>query len=128
MQFRLKTSGRAHTILKDLYASTKITPNILARLAFSLSLMNPEPIENFQSDTNNGMEFNRPTLTGDHDILYRCLLMQREQRFISDDEFFPRLMKLHIDRGVEQLWAEYRYTGSYERFITHLTKIGVDQV
>lgn len=42
------------------------------------------------------------------------------QRHITDDEFFPTLIKAHLDRGMVMLDQEQRYAGD---FLTHLAEL-----
>ena len=119
MQFRLKTSHQTAEILKYLQSCTGLTPNVLARLAISLSLLDQEPVANFITNAN-GIEFNRHTLTGQYDVVFKCLIAKHENRPITDNEYFPDLIKLHLDRGSAKLQNEYKYAGNYEKFIINL--------
>ena len=60
---KIKISNDATQKLRTLKIRTGLTPNILCRLGFCLSLNEPgiPRLTNFQED---GMEFNRYTLTG----------------------------------------------------------------
>lgn len=127
MQFRLKTSKDTMDILKQLQTNTNLTPNILARLAISLSLLLEEPIEHFESDTN-GLEFNRNTLTGTQDFVYKAIIAQQLGRPVSDEEYFPTLIKKHLDRGAKLLENEYKYAGNYEKFIKSLANFEMEMV
>lgn len=122
MNFRLRMSLQTTNILKELQKSTQLTPNVLARLAISLSLIQPElPPE--KEIEQNGMEINRHTLTGQHDLMFRCLIAQRHGRRITDKEYFPGLVNRHLDRGAKLLLHEYKYAGNYEKFIKHLVSL-----
>ncbi|AGE22667.1 DNA sulfur modification protein DndE [Geobacillus stearothermophilus] len=127
MQFRLKTSKETMDILKQLQSSTNLTPNVLARLAIALSLLSKEPIESFESDTN-GLEFNRNTLTGEYDFVYKALIAQQLGRPITDDEYFPSLIKKHLDRGAKWLENEYKYAGNYEKLIKGLANFELEMI
>jgi DNA sulfur modification protein DndE len=119
MNFRLKTSKYAEEKLKQLQSTTNITPNILARMAVSLSLREPSPVSN-EEINNNGIDFNRTTLTGEYDYVYKVLIAQHAQREITDDEYFPKLFNAHLERGIRLLSGEYQYAGNYEKLITNL--------
>jgi len=125
MNFRLRTSARTIRILKELQNSTQLTPNVLARLAIGLSLIQPD-LPGEEKDSN-GLEINRHTLTGQHDLLFRCLIAQRHGRHIRDEEYFPGLLKSHLDRGAELLLNEYHYAGNYERLVRNLIAIGAER-
>ncbi|MFZ3172298.1 MAG: DndE family protein [Carboxydocellales bacterium] len=125
MQFRLKTSVKTMNILKDLQSCTNLTPNVLARLAISLSLGDPDQVDNFPTNTN-GLEFNRHTLTGSHDLIYKSLIAQHCGRHLTDEEYFPYYIKLHLDRGVIKLFNEYKYAGNFEKLITNLVNLSTE--
>lgn len=127
LNFRLKTSVKTQEILKELQNSTNLTPNILARLAISLSLFDPEPVEDFETN-NNGLEFNRHTLTGSHDIVYKALISNHCKRHLTDEDYFPYYIKLHLDRGAIKLVNEYKYAGNYEKFIANLVNKNMEEV
>ena len=67
-----------------------------------------------------GRELNRQTITGDADVMYKCLVQTVEQRHITDEEFFPSYVKAHIDRGMLLLDQEQRYSGD---LLIHLTEL-----
>lgn len=120
MNFRLKTSKKAQDILLDLKSKTNITPNILARYAISLSLLDPNKISKFNYD-NNGLEFQRHILTGKYDCVYKALIIQHAEEELTDDDYFPKYIKAHLERGIHYLNSEYNYAGNYEKFITALS-------
>ncbi|MCP3742479.1 DNA sulfur modification protein DndE [Rossellomorea sp. BNER] len=119
MNFQLKTSNYVAERLKQLHASTNLTPNILARLAIALSLKQ-EGIPDIPRSESNGRDFNRNTLTGEHDYLYRALMAQHANREVSDEEFFPGLFNAHLERGIRLLSGEYQHAGNYDKFILNL--------
>lgn len=121
MNFRLRTNTKTAEILKSLQSTTNLTPNILSRLAISLSLLDPSMPDPVQSD-NNGLEFNRNTLTGDQDYFYKVLICQHANRPVKEEEYFPNLFNAHLTRGVELLEQEYKYSGNYDKFILNLVK------
>ncbi len=126
MNFRLRMSLQTTNILKELQNNTQLTPNVLARLAISLSLIQSDlpPEDEIES---NGMEINRHTLTGQHDLLFRCLIAQRHGRYITDDEYFPSLIGRHLDHGAKLLLNEYKYARNYENFIKNLVAMGAKE-
>ncbi|WP_404303123.1 DNA sulfur modification protein DndE [Paenibacillus sp. DP01] len=126
MNFRLKTSKSTAEKLKLLNASTGLTPNILARYAVCLSLRDPQPITKLVKDMG-GIEFNRNTLTGEYDFIFKALIAQHESKNITDEEFFPDLFNAHLERGIRILASEYNYAGNSEKLILnliHVTKEG----
>lgn len=119
MFFRLRTSIKTANDLKFLQDATKLTPNILARIAIAISLRDSNPVDNLKTN-NNGLEFMRSTLTGNHDVIYKALIAQHCGRRLTDEEYFPHYIKLHLDRGCAMLMNEYKYAGNYEKLINNL--------
>lgn len=119
MNYRLKTSKRTEEKLQEMETKIRLTPNLLTRYAVVLSLRNPEPVVNYVKD-NLGREYNRVTLTGVYDFLFKSLIAQHEQREITDDEYFPSLYNAHLERGITMLENEYDYAGNSEKMIINL--------
>lgn len=87
---------------------TGITPNILARMGFMLSLKDMRiPLsEDFPED---GMEINRYTLTGDNDLLFCSFLKQRCHKDNLDVKAeMPNQFRAHMNRGVFMLSARIK--------------------
>ena len=62
--------------VRTLKGRTGLTPNVLCRFALSLSLRDPG-VPDPDAFANDGMEFNRYTLLGVHEVLILSLLRQR---------------------------------------------------
>lgn len=121
MNFRLKTSKATADRLKQLQTTLGLTPNIISRIAVVLSLREKMPISKVVKDSS-GIEFNRTTLTGSYDYVFKALVSQREQRHITDEEFFPDLFNAHLDRGTRLLLNEYEFAGNSEKLISNLVE------
>ena len=67
-----------------------------------------------------GRELNRPTATGEFDVIYKCLIELREKRHLTDDEYFPKYVKAHLDRGAVYLEREKRYA---KDLLVHLSEL-----
>lgn len=106
------------SLFQEIAASENLPPFILSKLAISMSLKSVKCLEesDFHTD-NNGLELNRQTITGEFDELYKCLIEMYEGFHIEDDEYFPKYMKAHMDRGAKLLHSEYKYGGD---FLVHL--------
>ena len=87
---------------------TGLTPNILSRIAFCVSLGEsgmPDP----RLYDEEGQEFNRYTLTGEWDVLYISLL---KERMLADgldpsQDLVP-YFRAHLNRGVMSLHTRVR--------------------
>ena len=122
MVFKLKTSKSTMVIFEELGASIRLQPFALAKLALALSIRDETQLndEDFRTD-NEGLELNRQTITGEYDDLFKALIIYHTKRSLEDEEYFPKYMKAHLDRGAGMLYNEYRYSGS--RFYKHLVNL-----
>ena len=94
--------------LRTMKGRTGLTPNILSRLAITLSLREPG-LGDPNSYATDGMEFNRYTLLGEYDSLVLALLRERcaADGMDIDTDLTPQL-RAHINRGTEILYARVR--------------------
>lgn len=122
MNFRLKTTEKAATSLKNLQSTTGLTPNILIRLSISLSILDPIQPKEIQSESK-GLEFNRNTLTGEQDYFYKSLIRQHAEKEISEEDYFPALFNAHLERGVQLLEQEYKHAGNYSKLLNNLLRM-----
>ena len=94
--------------VRTLKGRTGLTPNILCRFALALSLRDPG-VPDPASFPNDGMEFNRYTLLGAHEVLILSLLRQRcLQDGLDPDEELAEQLRAHINRGVSILYPRLR--------------------
>ena len=107
--------------MRTMKARTGITPNILARLGFCLSLEEPGiPASPFK-DEQIGREINRNTLLGQHDLVYVCLLRTwlssgGSGKKISQQEF-DDLFVAHMNRGFELISARMRSLADLQNIV-----------
>lgn len=121
MGFRLKTSKKTKEIFEEIGASSNLKPFALSKIAVAMSINSPTPIEEYSNGDVNGLELQRSTITAEFDSMYKALIEMDLGRHISEDEFYPHYMKLHIDRGAELLSNGYKYSGgNLEKFLTQL--------
>lgn len=113
--------------MRMLRARTGITPNILARYGFCLSLEEPgEPSDPF-AEEKTAREILRGTLLGEHDIVYVSLLRawisrNRPNAECSADEF-NKLFVAHMNRGFELLSARMRGLADLMNLVGRQVKI-----
>ncbi|MDO5518538.1 MAG: DndE family protein [Clostridium sp.] len=125
MGFRLKTSRKTKEIFEEVGKSTNLKPFALSKIAVSMSLNESAPIDEFESNDVNGLELQRSTVTGEFDAIFKALIEVDLKRHISDDEYYPLYMKLHMDRGAQILYNKYKYAGgNLEKFLTSVLKKG----
>lgn len=121
MVFKLRTSKDTMRIFEELGASIHLQPFALCKIALALSLKDKElEDESFKSD-NEGLELNRQTITGEYDDLIKALVISHLGVMLSDEEYFPKYLKAHIDRGARILYTEFRYSNG--NFYKHLLDV-----
>jgi DNA sulfur modification protein DndE len=107
---RLRLTKEASNRLKILSGRTGLTPNLLCRVGFCLSLREagkPEPARYPEEER----EFNRFTLLGEYDALFVALLRQRCFEDGSDPSQIEDLFRAHMNRGVSLLYGRARSIG-----------------
>lgn len=123
MIFRLKTSKRTQEIFEELESRTYYKPYTLVKHAIAWSLKENTSVSNFLSDSD-GLDLNRQTITGDNEVFFKMLIEQVEGRNLSDEEFFPKYVKAHIDRGSELLMDMYNHAGSVDKYVLQTLGVG----
>ena len=114
MVFKIRTSKKTMLLFEEISASTNYAPFILSKLAISLSIKSGTPLSDDDFKTDNfGLELNRQTITGEWDELYKGLIEMFEGRHISDDDYFQKYLKAHLDRGARMLHSEFRYNNDF---------------
>ena len=105
MGFRLKTSKKTKEIFEELGSRMNLKPFALCKLAICMSLNDSEPIENYKSNDNNGLELNRQTITAQYDSLFKGLLEQHANKSLT---------------GAIMLKNRYNYSSNIEHFISQM--------
>ncbi len=95
--------------LRNLKARTGLTPNLLCRLGFCLSLAEPGiPDPQLYMD-GQVREFNRYTLTGQWDSFFFALLRERlVQDGLDVEKDLEAQFKSHLSRGVQLLYQRLK--------------------
>lgn len=90
--------------LRNLKARTGLTPNLLCRLGFCLSLAEQGIPDAELFADGNVREFNRYTLTGQWDSFFFALLRERlHQDGLDPEADLEAQFKAHLNRGVKLL-------------------------
>jgi len=125
MGFRLKTSKRTKEIFEEVGKSSNLKPFALSKIAVALSLKEKTNIDEYKNDDANGLELQRSTVTGEYDAIFKALIEMNLNRNITDDEYYPQYMKLHMDRGAELLLKNYKYSGgNLKKFLNNALSKG----
>ena len=105
---RLRFSRESDTWLRVLKTRTGITPNLLCRLGFCLSLEEPDVPQPEQYLEDSEREINRYTLLGEFDLLFTALLRQRLKRDDLQPDEIDEHFRAHMNRGVMLLSRRVR--------------------
>lgn len=109
MIYKLRTSKETLKIFEELGTSQGLQPFALSKIAIALSIrVGPLSDKDFTADTE-GLELNRQTIFGEYEGLFKALLAMEKKAILSDEDFFPTLVKAHLDRGAKLLRNESRY-------------------
>lgn len=113
---RVKISRSSTSKLSVLKRKTGLTPNLLCRIGLCLSLdasgtphMEPEE---------DGMEFNRYTLTGEWDQLFLILLKQRlDEEGLDFERAGLDQLKAHLSRGITMVHSRVKSLPDLQRML-----------
>lgn len=98
---RIYVGKEVDQALRNMKGRTGLTPNLLCRLGFCLSLTEPDVPKSENYADGQVREFNRSTLTGSFDALYFALLRERmTQDGLEVEEHLEDQFKAHLSRGV----------------------------
>ena len=123
MTNKLHTAKQTQEIFHVLGQSLGLQPYILSKLAIALSVKRGGiGLDDYKTD-NDGLELSRQTIFGDHDLLFKALIINVEHRSINEEEDFPAIVKAHLDRGAKLLEDEKRYS---KDFYNHLCRLDMN--
>ena len=115
---RIKVSEDVDQKLKQLKARTGLTPNLLCRIGFCLSLKESEIPDPSAYDEKSNREFNRYTLTGEWDSFFVALLIQRcANDGLEISENLEEQFRAHMNRGVLLLFQRVKHLNDLCRLI-----------
>jgi len=96
---KLRLTKDASNRLRFLAGKTGLTPNLLCRVGFCLSLGEPT-VPNPEDYSDEDREFNRYTLLGEYDPLFIALLTERCREDGLSTERLADYFRAHMNRGV----------------------------
>ncbi len=116
-----KSSGE---FLEDVLArNTGVIKAVWARVAIGRSLSLPELPDDKKKLDHGGTELAEKTIFGEQRNLFHAAFTVRYGRRIADEEFFPKLCKFHLERGVEMLRTDWELAGHRrDDFLLRLTE------
>ena len=99
---KVRLTKDASNRLRFLAGRTGLTPNLLCRMGFCLSLEEPKS-PNPDEFAEEEREFNRYTLLGEYDVLYVALLRQRLHQDGLEPDRLEDHFRAHLNRGISLL-------------------------
>lgn len=123
MTNKLHTAKQTQKIFNSLGKALGLQPYILSKLAIALSVKKGCIESDDYKTDNEGLELSRQTIFGDHDLLFKALIINREHRSINEEEYFPGIVKAHLDRGAKLLEDEKKYS---KDFYNHLCRLDMN--
>lgn len=104
---KIRLTKDASNRLRFLAGRTGLTPNLLCRMGFCLSLEEPR-IPNPDEFAEEEREFNRYTLLGEYDAIYIALLRQRLYLDRLETDNLEGYFRAHLNRGISLLQQRVR--------------------
>ena len=124
MSSRLRISKKASEQLNHLSKRLDLRRNIVCRLAIGRSLAEKGSVKNMKPKDSAGFEFNKYTLTGEYDEIFKALVKQHEKK-LDDREYISTFLRNHIERGIQFLYIEYQRINSPIDFFADLFKSNI---
>ena len=104
---KIRLTKDASNRLRFLAGKTGVSPNLLCRVGFCVSLSEPKP-PNPRDFPEEDREFNRYTLLGEYDALFVALLRQRLHRDGLNTKDVAGHFRAHMNRGIVLLQQRVR--------------------
>lgn len=120
MIVKLHTSKKTQGIFVSLGQTLGLQPYILSKLAIALSIKKGKLTKNDFLTDSDGLELHRQTIFGEHDLLFKSLILNGENQALTEEDYFPNVVKAHLDRGAKLLEDEKRYTKDFYNHLCHL--------
>ncbi len=117
---QIRFSARSDIELKALKARLGITPNVLSRLGFCLSVEDPAALNPsvFLSDSDRIID--RHVLLGPYDALLVAMMRERlaaDQIDPTDDELVGEHFRAHVHRGVHLLFKRVKSPADFAQLV-----------
>lgn len=107
---RLRVCQEVDQRLSQLKGRTGLTPNLLCRIGFCLSLTDPSVPNPEAYPPDSDREINRYTLTGEWDDYFIALLKERciSDKLGIDNELLEDQFRAHVNRGVLMMYLRVK--------------------
>jgi len=123
---RLRVCHEVDQRLVSLKARTGLTPNLLCRIGFCLSLNDPATPNPDLYPPDSDRELNRYTLTGEWDSFFVAILRERCAYDSLDlDADLEDQFRAHVNRGVLLLYNRVKHLGDLARLVQEVMPMTV---
>ncbi len=103
--FKIKTSAANKARITELTNKWNLgAENVIARLAFAYSLKSGEKLDIRTIQDSKGKEYSAKVLFREN-VSYYVALVSQLYRVNASDPFISKLIKLHIDHGIEKIYG-----------------------
>ena len=119
MADKLKLSAQASERLNFFSSRLSLKRNVVSRIALSVSLSLEEPVSSILETDTDGYEFNKPTIIGPDETMFRAMVSFVQNESIGED-FFNIYVRNHIERGLEKMYGDYELINSPSEFMSSL--------
>jgi DNA sulfur modification protein DndE len=116
----IKFETKASNDLKALKARTGITPNLLCRLGFCLSVEDVSPLDPDAFPGDSDRVIDRHVLLGGYDTLFVAMMKERMHQDgldPQDSELLGKYFRAHVHRGIHLLTKRTRSLADLARVI-----------
>ena len=111
MADKLKLSAQASERLNFFSSRLSLKRNVVSRIALSVSLSLEEPVSSTLETDTDGYEFNKSTIIGPDETMFRAMISFVQNESIGED-FFNIYVRNHIERGLEKMSNDYQNINS----------------
>ena len=115
---RLRVCNEVDQRLVHLKARTGLTPNLLCRIGFCLSLNDPTVPDPGAYPPDSDRELNRYTLTGEWVMFFVALIRERcAHDGLNLESQLDEQFRAHVNRGVLMLYNRVKHLGDLARLV-----------
>jgi DNA sulfur modification protein DndE len=117
----VRFSNQASIHLKMLKARLGITPNVLCRIGFCMSVEDPSPLSPDEFPLDGDRIIDRHVLLGPYDALLVAMMRQRlaedQSAEPDDDDAVGEYFRAHVHRGVHLLFKRVKSPDDFARLL-----------
>ena len=119
----IKTSYDNKQVVTDLTRKLALGPeNVIARIAFSLSLATNKKLAVNEIQDSKGKEYSKTVLFGTNTAYYISMICVHYHLYKTDKDI-PKYIKMHVDHGLELIHSELNENPNFSGFDYLMEKI-----